>query len=207
MQSITANDKEYFLSAIKVIGGTILVALTYYIFQLPNGIVAPGLGGISMMLVKVIPIPLGLLYFLLNIPLFLIGYKAVGAAFALLSLIGMSSLSLFLSLFASLPGLHIPIVGCLLGGLLSGVSIGIVILAGGTTGGLDIASVVINRKYPTFSIGKTMMIINGSVLLCSLIGGGLQQTFLTFFSMLLAGKSVDWTLKLSKQFKKGGETI
>lgn len=207
MQLLKSNKKLYFQKVIKVIVGTILIALTYYFFQVPNGVVAPGLGGICMMLVKLIPIPLGLLYFLLNIPLFLIGYRAVGVPFALLSLLGMFSLSIFLTLFASIPGPHLTLIGCLLSGILSGVGIGIVILAGGTTGGLDIASVVINRKFPNFSIGKTMMIINGIVLLCSLIGEGLQRTFLTFFSMLIAGKSVDWTLSYSKQFKKGGETV
>ncbi|ODG91974.1 MULTISPECIES: YitT family protein [Bacillaceae] len=207
MQLGKANQKLYFKKSIIVIVGTILVALTYYFFQVPNGIVAPGLGGICMLLVKFMPIPLGILYFLLNIPLFLIGYRAVGVPFALLSLLGMCSLSLFLTLFSSLPGPHLPLIGCILSGILSGIGIGIVILAGGTTGGLDIASVVINRKFPNFSIGKTMMVINGIVLLYSLIGEGLQRTFLTFFSMLVAGKSVDWTLSYRKQFKKGGETI
>ncbi|WP_218276333.1 hypothetical protein, partial [Pseudomonas sp. FW305-BF6] len=57
------------------------------------------------------------------------------------------------------------------------------------------------------SIGKTMMIVNTLVLGFSFIGEGFKRTVLTFASMIIASKSVDWTLSCSKQIQhKGGET-
>lgn len=202
---ITRNS--YIGKALVIVFGTMLVASSYYLFQQPNGIVAPGLGGIAMILAKWLPFSLGLIYFVLNIPLFLIGYRAVGPLFALLSLVGMSSLSLCLSLFNHIPGVHFPLLGCILSGILSGIGIGMVIAAGGTTGGLDIVSVVISRISPRFTIGKTMIVVNGLVLLFSLLSNGVEQAIFTFVSMFLAGKSVDVTLSYTKQFVKGGGLV
>lgn len=202
-----SNKSKYVQKSTMIGFGTILVACSYFIFQEPNGIVAPGLGGLVMLLSQMIHIPIGVLYFICNIPLFLIGYRTVGAEFAVLSLVGMSCLSIFLSLFSSLPELHQPLIGCVASGVFAGIGIGIVIRAGGTTGGLDIASVVISRTIPFLTIGKTMMIVNALVLGCSFIGEGIVWTSLTFVSMIIASKCVDWTLSYNKQIQhKGGET-
>jgi uncharacterized membrane-anchored protein YitT (DUF2179 family) len=176
--------------------GSLIVACSYYIFQKPNGITAPGLGGIAVILANFLHFPLGFIYFTLNIPLFLLGYRSIGSTFAFLSLMGMLTLSFFLAFLTDLPTLPSPILGCILGGVLSGIGIGIVIHAGGTTGGLDIASVVIAKHFPFFTIGKTMMIINSCVLLLTFLGEDLLHTVLTFFSIFLAGKGVDLTLSI-----------
>jgi uncharacterized membrane-anchored protein YitT (DUF2179 family) len=182
--------------------GTFLVAAAYYIFQKPNGITAPGLGGIAVIIANFLHSPLGLVYFILNIPLFLIGYRSIGGMFAFLSLAGMGALSFFLAILTEIPALPSPIIGCILGGLLSGIGIGIVIQAGATTGGLDIASVVIAKRYPAITVGKTMMAVNGCVLLLTFLTDGLDQTVLTFLSILIAGKSVDSSIFLIQRYKK-----
>lgn len=190
-----------------IILGTILVAASYYIFQKPNGITAPGLGGLAILLAGFMSLPLGLVYFGLNIPLFLIGYRAVGPIFALLSLIGMSSLSVFLGILDKLYECNYPLLGCIFSGLLSGIGIGLVLRAGGTTGGLDIASVVISRMSKRFTIGKTMIVVNGIVLFFSFVNNGLKHAILAFISMYLAGRVVDWMLSNTKQLMKGGVEI
>jgi uncharacterized membrane-anchored protein YitT (DUF2179 family) len=185
-----------------ILMGTFLVAAAYYVFQKPNGITAPGLGGIAVIIANVLHSPLGLVYFILNIPLFLIGYRSIGGMFAFLSLIGMGALSLFLAILTETPAFPSPIMGCILGGLLSGIGIGIVIQAGATTGGLDIASVVIAKKFPFITVGKTMMAVNGCVLLLTFLTDGLNNTVLTFLSILIAGKSVDSSISLIQRYNK-----
>ncbi|MFJ7724542.1 YitT family protein [Neobacillus sp. NPDC097160] len=187
--------------------GTFLVAAAYYVFQKPNGITAPGLGGIAVILANFLHSPLGLVYFILNIPLFLIGYRSIGSSFAFFSLIGMGALSLFLAVLSTIPTLPSPIIGCILGGLLSGIGIGIVIQAGATTGGLDIASVVITKHFPFITIGKTMMAVNGCVLLLTFLTDGLDHTVLTFLSIIIAGKSVDSSISVIGRYKKEGASL
>ncbi|WML41503.1 YitT family protein [Neobacillus sp. OS1-2] len=181
--------------------GTFLVAAAYYVFQKPNGITAPGLGGIAVIVANVLHSPLGLIYFVLNIPIFLIGYRSIGSSFAFFSLIGMGALSLFLAILSTIPTLPSPIVGCILGGVLSGIGIGIVIQAGATTGGLDIASVVIAKHFPFITIGKTMMVVNGFVLFLTFLTDGFDHTVLTFISIIIAGKSVDSSISLIQRYK------
>ncbi|MFF2449891.1 YitT family protein [Neobacillus sp. NPDC058068] len=190
-----------------ILMGTFLVAAAYYVFQKPNGITAPGLGGIAVIVANFLHSPLGLVYFILNIPLFLIGYRSIGSSFAFFSLIGMGALSLFLAILSTIPTLPSPIIGCILGGLLSGIGIGIVIQAGATTGGLDIASVVIAKHFPFITIGKTMMVINGCVLLLTFLTDGLDHAVLTFISIMIAGKSVDSTITVIGRYKKEGASL
>jgi uncharacterized membrane-anchored protein YitT (DUF2179 family) len=187
---------------IAILVGTFLVAAAYYVFQKPNGITAPGLGGIAVIVAKFLHSPLGIIYFILNIPLFLIGYRSIGSAFAFLSLLGMAALSFFLAVLTHIPTLPSPIIGGILGGLLSGIGIGLVIHAGATTGGLDIASVVIAKRYPFFTIGKTMMLVNGCVLILTFLTDGLDHTILTFLSIIIAGKSVDSSLSFIQRNQK-----
>jgi uncharacterized membrane-anchored protein YitT (DUF2179 family) len=89
------------LEILLIVAGIALTAYAYYLFMKPNDIIALGLGGIVIIVGHFVPISLGIIYFLLNIPLFLLGYRYVGGKFIIYSTIGMLSMSLFLTLFSS----------------------------------------------------------------------------------------------------------
>ncbi|WP_161793308.1 YitT family protein [Cohnella kolymensis] len=174
-----------------IVCGTAITALTYYLFLQPNEIMAPGLGGVVILIGHFLPISLGIIYFVLNIPLFGIGFYYVGSRFILYSFLGMASLSFFLWLFAQVPGIHQPLVGCLLGGLISGAAISFVLFVGGSTGGMDIVCVIVNRRWPQFTLGKVMFVMNAAVVLFTGFIFGVEKLVLTTLSIYLAGKSLD----------------
>ncbi|MED4781614.1 YitT family protein [Brevibacillus choshinensis] len=174
-----------------IFAGTALVALAYYLFMQPNEITAPGLGGVAVLLSYFLPLSLGLIYFLLNVPLFLLGYRFVGRKFVINSLVGMVSLSLFLWLFAFLPGWHQPLAGTFLGGIVSGAGIALVLRAGGTTGGVDIACVVINKIWPALTIGRMMIAMNALIVIASWLVSDVLHSIFTLISLVVAGKVVD----------------
>ncbi|MED1953501.1 YitT family protein [Brevibacillus centrosporus] len=174
-----------------ILAGTALVALAYYLFMQPNEITAPGLGGVAVLLGYFLPISLGLIYFLLNVPLFLLGYRFVGRKFVVNSLVGMVSLSLFLWVFSFLPGWHQPLAGVLLGGIVSGAGIALVLRAGGTTGGVDIACVVLNKIWPAATIGKMMIAMNALIVIASWLVSDVLHSVFTLISLVVAGKAVD----------------
>ncbi|MDR7314562.1 YitT family protein [Brevibacillus nitrificans] len=174
-----------------ILAGTALVALAYYLFMQPNEITAPGLGGVAVLLGYFLPISLGLIYFLLNVPLFLLGYRFVGRRFVINSLVGMVSLSLFLWVFSFLPGWQQPLAGVLLGGIVSGAGIALVLRAGGTTGGVDIACVVLNKIWPSFTIGKMMIAMNALIVIASWLVSDVLHSVFTLISLVVAGKAVD----------------
>lgn len=168
----------------------------------PNDIIAPGLGGVVIIIGQFVPLSLGLIYFLLNIPLFILGYRYVGIRFIIYSTIGMSSMSLFLTLFSSVTGFTQPLLGCIVGGIFTGVPIALILLAGGSTGGTDIACVVVNKIWPQWTIGKIMVLLNVAIVLISGFLYGFLKLLLTVVAIYLAGKSLDICLAWGKRMKK-----
>ncbi len=174
--------------------GTILIAVAFNVMIKPNNLLVSGTGGIAILLTHFLPISLGIIYFVLNIPLFLMGWRSVGTSFLLKSIWGTVSLSLFLSLFSFLPTLSNAIVGAILGGILSGIGIGLVIAVGGTTGGTDIISVVINQKY-TWSVGNVMFGVNALIMIAGTYLFGWEKAILTIASLYVTSVVINQILK------------
>ncbi|MXQ52159.1 YitT family protein [Shimazuella alba] len=189
-----AFSKQEALAYLWIVLGTGLIASAFHVFIEPNDLLVSGTGGIALLIVHFFPISLGVAYFVLNIPLFLIGWCSVGTDFLLKSTCGTVSLSFFLSLFAFLPSISHAILGAILGGLLSGIGIGIVMATGGTTGGIDIVSVVIHQKY-TWSIGSVMFWINAAIVVEGTYLFGWQKAILTVLSLYVTTWMVNSILK------------
>jgi len=109
---------------------------------------------------------------LLNIPLFIIGWRILGRTSFLYTLIGTVSLSLFLWIFQRYQ-INMPLnddltLAALFAGVSLGIGLGVIFRYGGTTGGVDIIARLAN-KYLGWSMGKTMFIFDLCVITLSLI--------------------------------------
>jgi uncharacterized membrane-anchored protein YitT (DUF2179 family) len=104
----------------------------------------------------------GLVYYLINIPLFILAYRSMGRGFFLKSLVCTSALTLFLSLIRppAEPILSDPLAACLIGGIVSGAGVGISLRYGASNGGADILGIYFSRKYKDFSVGRISLLIN-----------------------------------------------
>src|SRR5699024_8792390 len=163
---------------------------------------APGLGGVAMIVQHYLPVSLSFIYFALNIPLFLIGFRFVGFEFILYSLIGLIFLSYFLMVFESLNGITNIFIGSILVGIFNGFGMSLVLYSGGSTGGLDIACVVLSKLRKEWTVGKIMILINLAVIIISGFIFGFEKLLLTFVSIYLSGKFLDVFLSLLLQYKK-----
>ena len=129
---------------------------------IPQNFFAGGLMGISL-LIRTLSgdwISLSLLYILLNLPLFLLGYRSFSLRFLVISLMGMGILSLNLEWTE---GMNIPtrepLLAAILGGILSGAGAGLYLRFGGSVGGLDILGTFIKKKF-SIPIGNTFILVN-----------------------------------------------
>jgi uncharacterized membrane-anchored protein YitT (DUF2179 family) len=174
--------------------GTCIIAIAFQIFLAPNDLLVSGTGGIALLIAHFLPISMGIIYLVLNIPLFFIGWKSVGTSFLLKSIWGTLTLSIFLSVVAFLPSFPNVIIGAIAGGILSGIGIGIVIAVGGTTGGTDIISVIMHQKY-TWSIGTVMFLINVAIILAGAFLFGWKNALLTVLSLYLTSNTINRFLK------------
>jgi len=145
--------------------GSALGALAVNGILLPQKFISSGFAGLSLIIHYFYPsAPVGVLYFILNIPVFLLGWKYVGRRFFSYSILGMVLFSLALQF------IHIPfpiqdkLLSAMLAGIITGTGVGIILRSAGSSGGLDILSVIILKRF-SFRLGSTNLAFN-SVLLC-----------------------------------------
>lgn len=153
--------KKYTSTYSKIILGTLLMAIGIAQFLLPNQLSSGGFSGIATIGYYLFNIPMGIIVFALNIPVFIVSYFRVGKVFLFKSLIGTFSLSLFLNIFETLPALtEDRFLGCIFGGILVGLGTALNLMAKGSTGGSDLISYIIRSYKPHLRTGNLITIID-----------------------------------------------
>ena len=154
--------------------GSALFALGFDLFLEPCGINCGGVSGIAMLIVYALDnkwLTVGVLSALINIPLFFCGYKAIGKYFFFGSLLGMAVSSVCFDLFARILPVPMmePLLAALFGGVMVGAGLGIVFVAGASTGGVDIVARLLKLRFRNFPIGKIILAMD----MCTAVATGI----------------------------------
>ncbi|CAI9391420.1 YitT family protein [Niallia sp. Sow4_A1] len=143
-------------------------------FNMQNNLAEGGFTGITLLLYALWNWDPSITNLLLNIPLFLIGWKLLGKNVFIYTIIGTVAVSIFLWFF-QLPRIQLEIpltedltLAALFAGTFIGVGLGIIFRYGGTTGGVDIIA-RLGFKYYGWSMGKTMFVFDFCVITLSLL--------------------------------------
>lgn len=144
------------LFILKIVFGCALFALGFNLFLVPNGLNAGGISGLAMVLTHVLGFgTVGLFTMLMNLPLFAIGGLKIGKKFVIGSLLGMICSSVLIDVLSVIPVPNTePLIGCLYGGVLCGVGLGLVFAEGASTGGSDIIVRLLKMKWQHLPIGS-----------------------------------------------------
>lgn len=148
--------------------GTFIYGLGVNFLMRPNGIISGGITGIAMVINYAFPvIPIGVMIFVINIPIFIVGFKALGWRFVIGSLVGMLGLSVFIDLIElfSFPLTDNPLLAALFSGVITGFGLGLVFLMGASTGGTDIIVKVVRQKHQHFNLGTLVLILDVIIIL------------------------------------------
>ena len=141
--------------------GAVIYALAFDWFVAPNQIAMGGVTGLAQIVNALVPVlPVGVLSILVNVPLFLAGWRLLGGRLLVSSLYAMAVSSLAIDVIAwmhTFPPMD-PILATLYGGAGMGVGLGLVFSQGATTGGTDIIGKLLKLKFPWLPIGKLVMI-------------------------------------------------
>ncbi len=159
--------KTYFFDAVFYTAGTVIYSVAILMFISPANISPGGFTGVALVFHHLLKLPTGLTLLLLNIPVFLIAFKKFGATFIIRTAVVTVMVSVALDVgerFVS-PFRGDIILNAVFGGILVGLGLGIVLLRGGTTGGVDIIGKLINSRRPHISIGRVILIGDALVLL------------------------------------------
>lgn len=147
--------------------GSVLCAMAIKGILVPKQFLAGGLTGLSLLLHYVFSsLPVGVIYFILNIPLFVIGWMFVGRRFFLYSVAGVLIFSaVMLWPFPVLP-IKDMILSALSAGIITGVGSGIILKSFGSAGGLDILTVILFKKF-SIRPGNFILAFNSILMLAA----------------------------------------
>ena len=183
--------------------GTILIGLaTKNIFD-PASMVTGGVSGIAIIGKELWNLPLWVTNTVLNIPLFLAGFKIMGWKFIKRTLYATVLLSVA---FYILPeGMYIEddlLLSALFGGIITGVGTGLVLAGGCTTGGTDMLAALIRAKFPHYSVAQIMQVLDGLIVVAGATVFGIRAALYALIAIFCMGKVADGLIegmKFSKQ--------
>ena len=147
--------------------GSALYALCFNWFFQPNNISMGGFTGVAQIVNRLLPVlPVGVTVIVLNVPLFLIGVRKLGLGLLISSLYAMAVGSLMidgLNMVYTFPPME-PLLATIYGGVLLGVSMGLLLSVGATTGGTELAARLLKLKLRHLSIGRLCLALDVTVI-------------------------------------------
>ena len=192
--------KANILDTLLIFLGCIISSLGINIFLSHAKLLSGGATGIGLLLEYTMGIPVGIVVLLINIPLLIISYRKLNKSFIIYTTIGMLSLSL--SLLITKPFANLVNLGnldlllyCIYGGVLCGVGYGLVFLRNGSTGGTDIITMLIRKKYSNFNIGGLGFSLNLIIILIGAFTSGIAEALYTLISLFIQSIVLDKMLK------------
>lgn len=156
-----SNTKNRVIDYLLLALGSIILAFDTYAFMIPCGIGSGGVTGISLCLNHLFGTKVGLMSILLNIPLFIFGYKLLGRKFTIRSVFVVFLSSILMdnmNLFIKIPVLEDRLLASIFCGLLFGVGLSLIFIAYGSTGGLDISAKIVNNKFKSLQLSQLLLL-------------------------------------------------
>ena len=134
-----------------VLLGNTLNALGFVMFIFPSGIITGGTPGLALSFNHFLHVPISVFVLCFNVIMFILGAIILGRRFAMTTLVSTFYFPIILGVFQSIPALSTVtddrLLCTLCGGMTIGFSIGMVIRAGASTGGVDIPPLILNKKF------------------------------------------------------------
>ncbi|MEZ4646981.1 MAG: YitT family protein [Chloroflexota bacterium] len=186
-----------------LIVGTTLAALGYALFQVPFHIVSGGLSGIGIMISHFTGWPVGLMYWIMNVPMLALGFYYLGRwRFVVSTLIAATVFSVMVDLFgvylplvmSQYPVTHDLLLASLYSGVIGGIGAGLVYRAGSTFGGTAILGRVIQQRTG-LPLSQVYAFTDGAIIIVAGLIFGWEVAMYGFLVLVISGLAADYTLE------------
>jgi len=171
--------------------GSVLVAMAINGILIPHQFVSGGFMGVALVIHYLFQsFPLSWVYFLLNVPVFILGWAFVGRRFFFYSIVGMVVFS------AAIAWVHVPvpihdkILSAILAGIITGIGAGIILRSSGSSGGSDILSVILVNRF-SIRIGTTILAFNAIILAATSLLFSLDAALYTLIYIYVASQVIN----------------
>lgn len=196
--------RPFWVDLILMMLGTGLMAVAIQCIFDPIGLVTGGFTGIAIITKSLTQgkVPLWFTNLMLNIPLFLIAIRVKGKRFVVKTAVATVFLSFWLYI---LPAWNLAngdyVLAAIFGGVLTGVGIGMVLLARATTGGTDMLAALIQHKLRHYTIMQIICIIDGIIVAVGIYAFGIRAAMYAIVTIYITSKVSDALMEGMKYAK------
>ena len=180
--------------------GSVCYAVAIGMFSDPNDIAPGGLTGIAILLNYMFDwIPVGVATIAMNVPLIIAAWFVLNKSMVVRTLGGILLSSVFTDLLSPyVGGLFLvsdgrnPLLVCIFGGALLGLAVGLIMRRGGTTGGSEVISRLLEKKYPHMSVGTLILGVDAIVITLSAnVYGRVEQALYAVVFVFVGSQIID----------------
>lgn len=143
--------------------GSLIMGIGYAVFMIPHHLVPGGVSGIAIILNYFFSLPVGIVMLILNIPVFILGIRVMGASYGVKSLVGMVLSSLCIDFFHEVlrlsPATDSPLLASIYSGVFLGVGLGIIFRSKASTGGTDTIGQAVSR-WTGMTVGMAILAVD-----------------------------------------------
>lgn len=204
------TENTGFKSHIKVLPavvGTFLYTLGIKMFISGLGLYSGGVMGIGQLISTLIyrftgPMSFdlsGVIYCIINIPIFILAYKSIGGRFLARTLVCVITTSVFMSLIPApvVPPVDDELVNCIIGGFISGFGTGLTLRMGASAGGTDIIGLYCIKKGIHISVGNLSLAVNVVLYSICMIAFNAETAIYSILFAAASSLAVDFTYSQS----------
>lgn len=191
--SIRTNKSKIIKKFLAVLLGNLLCAIAFNAFFIPSNLLSGGVGGMAILTQYLTDIPSGFAVFVINIPLFILGFKMIDRQFLFYAFISMITLSFLLTVTKDI-GNYFQVddilLGAVFGGIFNGIGMGLMFRNRTCQGGLDIVAIILKNKY-NINIGTGLMAVNTVIISLSSLLLGYKSAMYTLIAMYIGYQVLD----------------
>lgn len=182
------------LNALLITSGVLSAGMGLHGFLLSSQFIDGGATGVSMLLAKVTPLPLSVWLPVVNVPFVVIGYRHIGRAFAVRSVMAIAGLSLVL---ATIPYPDVTpdlVLTAVFGGFFIGAGIGLAVRGGAVLDGTEIVALLISRRSDIVRVGDVILGFNVVLFLTAMSVLGVEAALYSILTYIAAARTLDFVL-------------
>lgn len=160
---MSARIRNYIRTYALILLASVIFGISFDCFFAPNQISLAGITGVGQIINHYIPaIPIGVAVIILNVPLFLLGWKLLGGHVLISSAIAMFLTSIMVDIVNAVYTFSPmdPMLACVFGGVTLGISVGMVLQQKATTGGTDLIARLLKLKFKHLPMGTLLMAVD-----------------------------------------------
>jgi len=188
------------LNSLLITAGVFSAGMGLKGFLLPNHFIDGGVTGISMLLSIVTPLPLSIWLPLVNLPFIALGYRHLGRAFAVRSVLAIGALAV---VFATVPFpdvTHDKLLTAVFGGAFLGAGIGLAVRGGAVLDGTEIAALLIGKRSPVLKVGDVVLAFNAGLFLIAMRTLGIEPALYSMLTYVSAARTLEFILHGIEEF-------